>query len=110
MKTLFFIAACLVLLVSCGPKSHAVVGPKYTASADLTKGKTIFENGEHNVPNLIKTITDKITEMPLADIDYVSVYEYPSLKTIETVKEKALAAVAVRFGKTRLIDNIILEK
>ena len=76
----------------------------------LVKAKTIFENGEHNVPNLIKTITDKITEMPLADIDYVSVYEYPSLKTIETVKEKALAAVAVRFGKTRLIDNIILEK
>ena len=47
--------------------------------------------------------------MPLATIDYVSIYDYPSLENTSTVGLKALAAVAVKFGKTRLIDNIILE-
>ena len=48
--------------------------------------------------------------MPLADIDYVSIYDFPSLGEIKKIENKALAAVAVRFGKTRLIDNIVLEK
>lgn len=76
----------------------------------LSEAKIAFESGETNVEKLKQQIKNKINEAPLADIDYVSVYEYPSLKTIETIKNKALAAVAVRFGKTRLIDNIILEK
>lgn len=76
----------------------------------LLLAKSAFENGERNVEKLTKLISAKINEMPLANIDYVSIYEYPSLKTIEAVEHKALAAVAVKFGKTRLIDNIILEK
>ena len=76
----------------------------------LREGQAAFEKGEDNVEKLIRQITGKINEAPLACIDYVSIYAYPSLKTIETVSDKALAAVAVRFGKTRLIDNIILEK
>lgn len=76
----------------------------------LSEARIAFENGENNVEKLTGLITTKINEMPLADIDYVSMYEYPSSQAIETVKDKALAAVAVRFGKTRLIDNIILEK
>lgn len=76
----------------------------------LAEGKAAFEQGETSVQKLIQRITNKIEEAPLADIDYVSIYEYPSLKTIETINNQALAAVAVRFGKTRLIDNIILKK
>lgn len=30
-------------MISCGPKSMAVTGPKYTSSEQLTQGKTIFE-------------------------------------------------------------------
>lgn len=79
-------------------------------SKALAEGKATFEQGETSVQKLIQRITNKIEEAPLADIDYVSIYEYPSLKTIETINNQALAAVAVRFGKTRLIDNIILKK
>lgn len=79
-------------------------------SKALAEGKAAFEQGETSVQKLIQRITNKIEEAPLADIDYVSIYEYPSLKTIETTNNQALAAVAVRFGKTRLIDNIILKK
>lgn len=76
----------------------------------LKKGKEAFEKGETNVAVLTAVISEKINEMPLAVIDYVSIYDYPSLETIDTVQKKAIAAVAVKFGKTRLIDNIILEK
>lgn len=76
----------------------------------LKLGKVAFENGESSVDKLIEVITNKINEMPLADIDYVSVYDFPTLEVINNVDKMALAAVAVRFGKTRLIDNIILER
>ena len=76
----------------------------------LLKAKNSFENGEFDVQELIEIIRGKINEMPLADIDYVSIYDFPSLGEIKKIENKALAAVAVRFGKTRLIDNIVLEK
>ncbi len=76
----------------------------------LIMAQRCFEEREINADKLREVITNKISEMPLADIDYVSIYDYPSLKVINNIDNKALAAVAVRFGKTRLIDNIILEK
>ena len=77
-------------------------------STALEKGKEAFSKGERNVDSLIEIITNKINEMPLAAIDYVSIYDYPSLETIEIIDNNALAAVAVKFGKTRLIDNNLL--
>ena len=77
-------------------------------SKALEKGKEAFSKGERNVESLIEIIPNKINEMPLAAIDYVSIYDYPSLETIEIIDNNALAAVAVKFGKTRLIDNNLL--
>jgi len=56
----------------------------------------------------------RIREMPLADIDYVEALTYPDLLPPEESAPLAsspaslLVAVAVRFGRTRLIDNILL--
>ncbi|MDD4604703.1 MAG: pantoate--beta-alanine ligase [Dysgonamonadaceae bacterium] len=69
-----------------------------------------YWKGEKSVEALKELIVSNINQMPLAEIDYVNIYAYPSLKTIAKVEEKAIAAMAVKFGKTRLIDNIILEK
>ena len=74
----------------------------------LKKAKNAFANGEKDVVKLTGIITDKINEMPLAVINYVSILDFPSLKPIITIEKDALAAVAVKFGKTRLIDNEIL--
>lgn len=62
---------------------------------------------------LSRRIRDAISRQPLADIEYVEVVDYPSLTAVEENKELAatspvLVALAVRFGKTRLIDNILL--
>ncbi len=74
----------------------------------LTKAKALFQQGETSVQILKQHIIQQIETMPLAVIDYVSIYEYPSLKEIETIKQKSIIALAVKFGTTRLIDNIII--
>lgn len=76
----------------------------------LQEAELHFKNGENNVGNLTQFIRKKLSEKSSADIDYIEIYDFPSLTKIEKIDHKALAAIAVRFGKTRLIDNIILEK
>jgi pantoate--beta-alanine ligase len=49
-----------------------------------------------------------IGEAPLARIDYVEVVDSETLQAVETVRPNSLLALAVFFGKTRLIDNIRL--
>ena len=46
---------------------------------------------------------------PRAQIQYVSCADYDSLEELETVKGKTLLSMAVLVGKTRLIDNFVLE-
>lgn len=87
MKTLFFIAAFLLILVSCESKSHAVVGPKYTAEAQLTQGKNIFENScnrchklpdpaKHDQEGWIKTLSRMAPKAKLNDEQHQLVYDY----------------------------------
>ncbi|MED1793802.1 pantoate--beta-alanine ligase [Brevibacillus nitrificans] len=54
-------------------------------------------------------IIDMIAAMPLASIDYVELLRYPDLTPVEqrTPGESIIIALAVRFGHTRLIDNLI---
>ena len=49
-----------------------------------------------------------IQEEPLAVIDYVSIADTETLEELVEIDRSALVSLAVRFGKTRLIDNIIL--
>lgn len=59
---------------------------------------------------LIEIIKSHIQGHALAQIDYVSILDGETLDTLESVApgKPALAAVAVNFGKTRLIDNRML--
>ena len=51
-----------------------------------------------------------IKSEPLSDIDYVEMYKLPGLLPVdEVISGKVLLALAVKFGTTRLIDNVILE-
>ena len=46
---------------------------------------------------------------PLAKLQYVSCADYDSLQELEEMQGKALLSMAVYSGKTRLIDNFVLE-
>ncbi|MBP1764396.1 MAG: Pantothenate synthetase [Firmicutes bacterium] len=66
------------------------------------------KKGERDIAVLRELVCNTIQAEPRAEIDYVEIYQYPDLQTTGTLTDKALLALAVRFGKTRLIDNIIL--
>lgn len=78
-------------------------------SAGLRLARQSLADGTTSVAELTSLVTDHIQTEPLATIDYVSIYEYPTLSSIDTIENRALLALAVRIGKTRLIDNTILE-
>lgn len=74
----------------------------------LSTAQKQVEKGEKNVKNIKESIKKEIEQQHLATIDYVEIYAYPSLQPITYITQQTIIALAVRFGKTRLIDNIIL--
>jgi pantoate--beta-alanine ligase len=65
--------------------------------------------GEVNVEKIRQQVITNIQAEERAEIDYAEIHSYPLLENIDTIEQKALLALAVRIGNTRLIDNIILE-
>ena len=65
-------------------------------------------SGERDVKKLMAMVSSSIDGVEGASIDYVEVRSWPDLEEMEILAVPALMALAVRFGKTRLIDNIIL--
>jgi pantoate--beta-alanine ligase len=75
----------------------------------LHLAKELADNGEQDAGILRREMEELIKKEPLANIDYVSVADNETLKEIHRIKLPALVSLAVKFGKTRLIDNIVLE-
>lgn len=70
----------------------------------------LVSSGEKDSKKIIKKMRDLIeSQAPGAKIDYVSIVETETLKEIPNIKNEVLIALAVFIGKTRLIDNIILD-
>ncbi len=79
-------------------------------SRSLKAAKMLYADGENKVAELKKVVSDILAAEPMATVDYVELYSFPGLLSIEEVKGPALLAIAVKIGKTRLIDNVILGK
>lgn len=77
-------------------------------SRSLKKAEAAYEAGEKSVAALKKIVREEIAGESMAVIDYVELYSFDELKEIETVSGESLLAIAVKIGKTRLIDNIII--
>lgn len=79
-------------------------------SKSLRHAETLFKQGERDGNKLVAETTALIAAEPLSTIDYVEIYELPDLQPVaDRITGACLLAVAVRFGTTRLIDNVILE-
>ncbi|RUT47618.1 pantoate--beta-alanine ligase [Paenibacillus anaericanus] len=86
-------------------------------SRSLQQARSKAEESEHvTVGELRQEIQQMIQSEPLAQIDYVEFTQFPGMIPLDDItslkdsEEDVLIALAVRFGKTRLIDNIILTK
>lgn len=78
-------------------------------SRSLKLGRELIENGETDAKAVIKAITDSINTEPLAKIDYVDVVDFDTITPVDRIGKSVLVAIAVYIGKTRLIDNFIIE-
>jgi len=74
----------------------------------LLKAKEMKQAGEHDNATIRGAMMEMIRAEPLTKIDYVSIADTISLQELEQIHSQALVSLAVRFGKTRLIDNIVL--
>lgn len=78
-------------------------------SRSLKKAETAFAGGEKDTSALKKLVREELAGEKLAEIDYVELYSFPALQELAKVDQPALLAIAVKIGKTRLIDNVILD-
>lgn len=74
----------------------------------LRRAAEAVSTGERDVKSLVLMVEEMIRGVEGAEIDYVELRSWPDLREIEVVDAPSLMALAVRFGKTRLIDNIVL--
>ena len=70
----------------------------------------MFQGGERDASVIKEAVESFITKHPLTDIDYVNICDPVTLEDIGILRDENLLALAVRIGKTRLIDNCVLRK
>ncbi|MDO9533820.1 MAG: pantoate--beta-alanine ligase [Bacillota bacterium] len=75
----------------------------------LKMAEELADQGVRNVEEIKKAIYEKISKAKDARIDYLEIVDTEKLLPLTEIKGQCLIAAAVKFGKTRLIDNIILE-
>ena len=75
----------------------------------LQRAGELFVAGERGGERLRETMRDVIAQEPLAQVDYVSVADAETLRELDNIEGPALASLAVSIGKTRLIDNVMLQ-
>lgn len=69
----------------------------------------MIEDGERDSERIISVIRNLVLSHPFTNIDYISICDPVTLDDIRVINEKALLALAVKVGKTRLIDNRLME-
>ena len=74
----------------------------------LGLAQKLWSQGEKDAEKLRQQMLALIQKEALADIDYVSISNVETLEELDTVTSPALVSMAVKIGKTRLIDNIVL--
>lgn len=77
----------------------------------LREAKRTAREGERNASRIAEKVREQIESEPLARLDYVAVVDNETLEPIDKIGENpVLVAAAVFFGKTRLIDNTVLNR
>ncbi len=75
----------------------------------LLEAADLARNGEASATRIVAAVRERIGSASLARIDYVELVDADTLQAQQQATRNSLVAVAVFFGKTRLIDNICLQ-
>jgi len=79
-------------------------------SRSLCKAERLLRRGESSAQSLLSLVSAELAKEPLANLEYVKLCDPETLIDLESVDRTALLALAVRFGKARLIDNRVLTR
>ncbi|CAN2041616.1 Pantothenate synthetase [Candidatus Magnetomoraceae bacterium gMMP-15] len=74
----------------------------------LVQTKQRVKIGELNAKQLINGACNFILSHPKTEIDYIKICDLVTLEDIDIIKGQCLMALAVKVGKVRLIDNMII--
>jgi len=74
----------------------------------LCRARELFEGGERSAEAIRRAMHAVLAQEPLAQVEYVSVADTATLQELEAIAGPALVSLAVRMGRTRLIDNVTL--
>jgi pantoate--beta-alanine ligase len=75
----------------------------------LSLARELWAKGETSAGEVRRQMAELIQQEPLVTIDYISIADDGTLEELDRIKPLALISLAVRIGRTRLIDNIVLE-
>ena len=88
------------------PEERQAAGVIYQS---LKLAQQLWARGEHDAERIRREMTGLIRKQPLAHIDYISIADNETLEELDKIKPPALISLAVKIGKPRLLDNVVLE-
>ncbi len=75
----------------------------------LTVAQQLWSQGEKDAARIRRQMTALIENQPLANIEYISIANPETLEELDKISPPVLVSLAAKIGKTRLIDNVLLE-
>lgn len=78
-------------------------------SQTIRLGEQLVKEGMRDAAQLIAAMKENLAKEPLARVDYVDAVRMDSIERIDKIEGTVLVAMAVYIGRTRLIDNFIIE-
>jgi pantoate--beta-alanine ligase len=79
-----------------------------TIFQSLQEAERIWISGQNHPDDIIRGVVKVLSKSKLASIEYIEIVDKDTMMPLSDVSNGALLALAVWFGETRLIDNIIL--
>ncbi|HET7656683.1 MAG TPA: pantoate--beta-alanine ligase [Bacillales bacterium] len=77
----------------------------------LKKTKEVYETGERHAGKLKMVLKENLNDrLNLGNLDYAEVLTYPDLEQTDRCNGKIIVALAVKYSRARLIDNIVLDE
>ena len=75
----------------------------------LQEGRDLVLEGEKRASAVIDAMRRRVTLGPGVEVDYITAVDVEDFRPVEALGDSVLLAAAVRFGESRLIDNIVVE-
>ena len=74
----------------------------------LQEAEARIKSGERNAMEVRRRMVERIASVPGALLDYAELVHADTLRPLDSIRGTVLVAVAVKFGATRLIDNLLI--